>query len=57
VLFRSEGLEKLWAQAKANFIREQEKLEQKELDEMAAIGFVRKTDPVLRQIAQTGDDQ
>lgn len=52
-----EGLEKLRAQAKANFIREQEKLEQKELDEMAAIGFVRKTDPVLRQIAQTGDDQ
>jgi flagellar FliJ protein len=52
-----EGLEKLRAQAKASFIREQEKLEQKELDEMAAIGFARKTDPVLRQIAQTGDDQ
>ncbi len=52
-----EGLEKLRAQAKANFIREQEKLEQKELDEMAAIGFARKTDPVLRQIAQTGDNQ
>ena len=52
-----EGLEKLRAQAKANFIREQEKLEQKELDEMAAIGFARKNDPVLRQIAQTGDNQ
>lgn len=47
-----EGLDKLRAQAKANFIKEQEKLEQKELDEMAAIGFARKTDPVLRQIAQ-----
>ncbi|MCK4293758.1 MAG: hypothetical protein KAY65_11215 [Planctomycetes bacterium] len=47
-----EGLDKLRAQAKANFIKEQEKLEQKELDEMAAIGFARKTDPILRQIAQ-----
>jgi len=47
-----EGLDKLRAQAKANFIKEQEKLEQKELDEMAAIGFARKTDPVLRHIAQ-----
>jgi len=47
-----EGLEKLRAQAKASFIREQEKLEQKELDEMAAIGFARKNDPVLRQTAQ-----
>ena len=47
-----EGLDKLRAQAKANFIKEQEKLEQKELDEMAAIGFARKTDPVLQHIAQ-----
>ena len=47
-----EGLDKLRAQAKASFIKEQEKLEQKELDEMAAIGFARKTDPILRQIAQ-----
>ena len=47
-----EGLEKLRAQAKANFIAEQEKLEQKELDEMAAIGFVRRTDPVLREVTQ-----
>jgi flagellar FliJ protein len=46
-----EGLDKLRAQAKANFIEEQEKLEQKELDEMAAIGFARKSDPILRQIA------
>lgn len=47
-----EGLEKLRAQAKANFIAEQEKLEQKELDEMAAIGFVRQTDPLLREVTQ-----
>ena len=47
-----EGLDKLRAQAKAEFIAEQEKLEQKELDEMAAIGFVRRTDPALREVTQ-----
>ncbi len=37
-----EGLEKLRVEAKAQFIKEQEKLEQKEADEMAAISFARK---------------
>ncbi len=37
-----EGLEKLRAQAKARFIKEQEKLEQKELDERATVSFARK---------------
>ena len=37
-----EGLEKLRAEAKRQFIKEQEKLEQKELDEAATIGFARK---------------
>ncbi len=37
-----EGLEKLRVEAKVQFINEQEKLEQKEADEMAAISFVRK---------------
>ncbi len=37
-----KGLEKLRAQAKAKFINEQEKLEQKELDERANVGFARK---------------
>jgi flagellar FliJ protein len=37
-----EGLEKLRAQVKARFINEQEKLEQKELDERATAGFARK---------------
>jgi len=46
-----KSLEKLRLQAKTEFIKEQEKLEQKELDEMAAVGFARKNDPVLRQIA------
>ncbi len=41
-----EGLEKLRTEAKTKFIREQEKLEQKDLDECAAIGFARK---ILRQ--------
>jgi len=45
-----KSLEKLRLQAKTEFIKEQEKLEQKELDEMAAVGFARKNDPVLRQI-------
>ncbi|UCE49058.1 MAG: hypothetical protein JSW47_02735 [Phycisphaerales bacterium] len=37
-----EGLEKLRAEAKRRFIEEQEKLEQKALDETAAVSFVRK---------------
>ena len=38
-----EGLEKLRVEAKIEFIKEQEKLEQKELDEGATIAFVRKS--------------
>jgi flagellar biosynthesis chaperone FliJ len=38
-----EGLERLRAEAKMEFIRQQEKLEQKELDEGATISFVRGT--------------
>ena len=38
-----EGLEKLRVEAKIQFIKEQEKLEQKELDEGAMISFVRKS--------------
>lgn len=38
-----EGLEKLRVEAKIQFIKEQEKLEQKELDERATISFVRKS--------------
>lgn len=38
-----EGLERLRAEAKMEFIRKQEKLEQKELDEGATISFVRGT--------------
>ena len=37
-----EGLERLRDKAKMQFIKEQEKLEQKELDEGAIIGFTRK---------------
>ncbi len=37
-----EGLEKLRSEAKMKFIKEQEKLEQKELDEGAVIGFARR---------------
>lgn len=36
-----EGLEKLRDEAKKRFIEEQERLEQKELDEMAAVSFTR----------------
>jgi flagellar FliJ protein len=36
-----EGLEKLRAEAKRQFLMEQEKLEQKELDETATISFAR----------------
>ena len=38
-----EGLEKLRAEAKRQFIEEQEKLDQKELDETAIVSFVRKS--------------
>jgi len=38
-----EGLEKLRAEAKIQFITEQEKLEQQQLDEGATVLFVRKT--------------
>jgi flagellar FliJ protein len=38
-----EGLEKLQAEAKIQFIQEQEKLEQQQLDEGATVLFVRKT--------------
>ena len=38
-----EGLEKLQAEAKIQFIKEQEKLEQQQLDEGAKVLFVRKT--------------
>lgn len=37
-----KGLEKLRAEAKTEFIKEQERLEQKEADEMTTIGFTRK---------------
>ena len=37
-----EGLEKVRVETKMQFIKEQEKLEQKELDEGAGISFVRK---------------
>jgi len=38
-----EGLERLRVEAKSQFIKEQEKLEQKELDEGATVSFVRNT--------------
>ena len=38
-----KGLERLRAEAKMQFIKEQEKLEQKEMDEGATISFVRKS--------------
>lgn len=37
-----EGLEKLRAEAKKQFVKEQEKLEQKESDEGATVSFVRR---------------
>jgi flagellar biosynthesis chaperone FliJ len=43
-----EGLEKLRVEAKRRFIKEQERLEQKELDEMAGISFARRAAPVLQ---------
>ena len=36
-----ESLERLRAEAKTQFIKEQEKIEQKELDEMASVSFAR----------------
>jgi flagellar export protein FliJ len=38
----TEGLEKLRARAREQFLREQEKLEQKELDERTTISFARR---------------
>ncbi len=43
-----EGLERLRAEAKMQFIKEQEKLEQKESDERVAIGFARKIIKIRR---------
>jgi flagellar FliJ protein len=44
-----KGLEKLREQAKMEFIKEQEKLDQKELDEMATVRFAREMNPSLRE--------
>jgi flagellar biosynthesis chaperone FliJ len=38
-----EGMERLRAEARRRFIEEQSRLEQKELDEMASVGFVRRS--------------
>jgi flagellar biosynthesis chaperone FliJ len=43
-----EGLEKLRAEGKRRYIEEQEKLEQKELDEAAGISFLRKRTVILQ---------
>ena len=43
-----EGMEKLRTEAKMQFITEQEKLEQKQLDEGATISFVRKAQSKVR---------
>lgn len=43
-----EGLEKLRTEAKIQFIKEQEKLEQKQLDEGYIVSFVRKTQSKVR---------
>ena len=37
-----EGLERLRAEAHRRFIEEQSRLEQKDLDEMAGMGFIRR---------------
>ena len=42
-----EGLEKLQAEAKERFTKEQEKLGQRDLDEGATISFARKRNPIL----------
>jgi flagellar biosynthesis chaperone FliJ len=47
----TEGLERLRARAKGQFLREQEKLEQKELDEKTTISFARRE---LRRNAKSG---
>lgn len=46
-----EGLEKLRAQAREQFIKEQEKLEQKELEDRTTIAFVRKESTAERDEA------
>lgn len=43
-----KGLEKLRTEAKMQFIKEQEKLEQKQLDEGYIVSFVRKTQSKVR---------
>ncbi len=43
-----EGLERLRTEAKMQFIREQERLEQKQLDEGATVSFVRKVQSKVR---------
>jgi len=43
-----EGLEKLRTEAKRRFIKEQEKLEQKQLDEGATVSFVRRAQSKVR---------
>jgi len=49
-----EGLEKLREEAKRNFMEEQERLEQRELDEMATQRFARKMAAVEREEANAG---
>jgi flagellar FliJ protein len=48
-----EGMERLRAKAKEEFIKEQEKLEQKELDEGATVSFARK----MIKESNTGNDK
>ena len=43
-----EGLERLRDEAKRRFIEEQEKLDQKELDERATVSFARKTSHIMQ---------
>lgn len=43
-----EGLEKLRTETKMQFIKEQERLEQKQLDEGSIVSFVRKTQSKVR---------
>ena len=43
-----EGLERIRTEAKMRFIKEQEKLEQKELDEGATVSFVRRAQSKVR---------
>jgi len=38
----NDGLKKLRVEAKTQFIKEQERLEQKDMDDMATVGFARK---------------